>query len=106
MAGTWGGVFNPGASHNPFIAKLAEVRAALPQVEAEIVPYAVKSHVPGEGGTVRIVERKLAQDEGPRPDSAPDKLAKLKPAFGGSVTAATVALTLWARRGTRVEYVH
>ncbi len=23
MAGTWGGVFNPGASHNPFIAKLA-----------------------------------------------------------------------------------
>ncbi|MDD3674936.1 acetyl-CoA C-acyltransferase [Thauera propionica] len=59
------------------------------QFEAEIVPYAVKSHVPGEGGTVRIVERMLAQDEGPRPDSALDKLAKLKPVFAarGSVTA-------------------
>jgi acetyl-CoA acyltransferase len=59
------------------------------QFEAEIVPYAVKSHVPGEGGTVRIVERTLAQDEGPRPDSALDKLAKLKPVFAarGSVTA-------------------
>jgi acetyl-CoA acyltransferase len=45
--------------------------------------------VPGEGGTVRIVERMLAQDEGPRPDSALDKLAKLKPVFAarGSVTA-------------------
>ncbi len=59
------------------------------QFAAEIVPYAVKSHVPGEGGTVRIVERVLTQDEGPRSDSATDKLARLKPVFAarGSVTA-------------------
>ena len=56
---------------------------------AEIVPYQVRSYLPGDGGTVRIVERTLAQDEGPRPDSALDKLAKLKPVFAarGSVTA-------------------
>ena len=59
------------------------------QFDAEIMPYAVKSWLPGEGGTVRIAERVLSQDEGPRPDSTPATLAKLKPVFAarGSVTA-------------------
>ena len=59
------------------------------QFDAEILPYAVKSYLPGEGGTVRIAERLLSRDEGPRPDSTPESLAKLKPVFAarGSVTA-------------------
>ena len=56
---------------------------------AELAPYAVRAHVPGEGGTVRIVERVIEHDEGPRPDASLDRLAKLKPVFAarGSVTA-------------------
>ncbi len=56
---------------------------------AEIAPYAVKSYAPGADGTVRIAERVVEHDEGPRPDAAVDKLAKLKPVFAarGSVTA-------------------
>ena len=60
----------------------------------EILPYVVKSYAPGADGTVRIAERVVEHDEGPRPDAATDKLAKLKPVFrngqfGGSVTAGT-----------------
>ena len=56
---------------------------------SEIVPYAVQSHVPGGDGAVRISERVLEHDEGPRPDSAVEKLGKLRPVFSarGSVTA-------------------
>ena len=59
------------------------------QFAAEIAPYAVKSYAPGADGTVRIAERVVEHDEGPRPDAAVDKLAKLKPVFAarGSVTA-------------------
>ncbi|HHW65787.1 MAG TPA: acetyl-CoA C-acyltransferase [Rhodocyclaceae bacterium] len=55
----------------------------------EILPYAVKSYAPGADGTVRITERLVEHDEGPRPDAAADTLAKLKPVFAarGSVTA-------------------
>ncbi len=55
----------------------------------EILPYTVKSYAPGTDGTVRIAERVVENDEGPRPDAAADKLAKLKPVFAarGSVTA-------------------
>ena len=55
----------------------------------ELLPYAVKSHAPGADGTVRITERLVEHDEGPRPDAAADTLAKLKPVFAarGSVTA-------------------
>lgn len=55
----------------------------------EILPYVVKSYAPGADGTVRIAERVVEHDEGPRPDAAADKLAKLKPVFAarGSVTA-------------------
>jgi acetyl-CoA acyltransferase len=56
---------------------------------AEISPYAVQSHLPGEGGSVRIAERVFEHDEGPRADAGMDRLAKLKPVFAarGSVTA-------------------
>ena len=55
----------------------------------EILPYAVKSYAPGADGTVRITERLVEHDEGPRPDAAADTLGKLKPVFAarGSVTA-------------------
>ncbi|HJV25263.1 MAG TPA: acetyl-CoA C-acyltransferase [Aromatoleum sp.] len=55
----------------------------------EITPYMVRTHVPGEGGTVRVVERLADTDEGPRPDASLEGLAKLKPVFAarGSVTA-------------------
>ena len=56
---------------------------------AEIAPYTARLHVPGENGTVRIVEQVVDTDEGPRADSTIEKLAKLKPVFAarGSVTA-------------------
>ena len=59
------------------------------QFADEISPYAVQSYLPGEGGSVRTAERVLANDEGPRPDAAMERLAKLKPVFAarGSVTA-------------------
>ena len=55
----------------------------------EILPYAVKSYAPGADGMVRITERLVEHDEGPRPDAAADKLGKLRPVFAarGSVTA-------------------
>ena len=55
----------------------------------EIAPYAVRAHVPGEAGTVRLVERVLENDEGPRADASLERLAKLRPVFAarGSVTA-------------------
>uniref|UniRef100_A0ABX1N6E9 acetyl-CoA C-acyltransferase n=1 Tax=Aromatoleum buckelii TaxID=200254 RepID=A0ABX1N6E9_9RHOO len=56
---------------------------------AEITPYTVRTHLPGDGGAVRVVERVRDTDEGPRPDASLDALAKLKPVFAarGSVTA-------------------
>jgi len=55
----------------------------------EIVPYPVRAHLPGEGGTLRIAERLVEDDEGPRADASAESLAKLKPVFAarGSVTA-------------------
>ncbi|MBN9696025.1 MAG: acetyl-CoA C-acyltransferase [Zoogloea sp.] len=55
----------------------------------EISPYTVTTHLPGEGGTVRVVERVCDTDEGPRADASMQSLAKLKPVFAarGSVTA-------------------
>jgi acetyl-CoA acyltransferase len=58
--------------------------------KAEISPYPLREHLPDlASGNVRIRERVVDTDEGPRPDSALDKLAKLKPVFHarGSVTA-------------------
>ncbi|KAB2966175.1 acetyl-CoA C-acetyltransferase [Zoogloea sp.] len=55
----------------------------------EISPYTVTTHLPGEGGTVRVVERVCDTDEGPRADASMQSLGKLKPVFAarGSVTA-------------------
>ncbi len=58
--------------------------------KAEISPYTVRASLPDlASGVVRLSERLVEHDEGPRPDSAIDKLAKLKPVFHarGSVTA-------------------
>ncbi|NMG43163.1 acetyl-CoA C-acyltransferase [Aromatoleum toluvorans] len=55
----------------------------------EITPYHVRTHVPGEGGVVRVIEHVADTDEGPRADASLEALAKLKPVFAarGSVTA-------------------
>jgi acetyl-CoA acyltransferase len=55
----------------------------------EITPYTVRTHVPGEGGTVRMSERICDTDEGPRGDATVQSLGKLRPVFAarGSVTA-------------------
>ena len=58
--------------------------------KAEITPYTIRESLPDlASGEIRIRERIVDTDEGPRPDSALDKLAKLKPVFHarGSVTA-------------------
>jgi len=58
--------------------------------KAEISPYAVKAHVPDlKRGEVKVKEYLADTDEGPRPDSSLERLAKLKPVFAarGSVTA-------------------
>jgi acetyl-CoA acyltransferase len=57
--------------------------------DAEILPYTVKERVPGADATVRVVEHTVRQDEGPRPGTNLDTLAKLRPVFAarGSVTA-------------------
>ncbi len=73
------------ASHQKAVAAIAAGH-----FKAEISPYAVKAHVPNlRSGEVTIKEYVADTDEGPRPDSALDKLAKLKPVFAarGSVTA-------------------
>ncbi len=56
---------------------------------AEILPYAVESRLPGEGGIVRMTEGIVEHDEGPRADATAETLAKLRPVFAarGSVTA-------------------
>ena len=58
--------------------------------KAEISPYAVKAHVPDlKTGEVRVNNYLADTDEGPRPDSSLERLAKLRPVFAarGSVTA-------------------
>jgi acetyl-CoA acyltransferase len=74
---------------------LASHQRALAAIEngdfkSEITPYNVVSHLPTPGSNVVAVREALvSQDEGPRPDTSAEGLAKLKPVFrmGGSVTA-------------------
>ena len=73
------------ASHQKAVAAIAAGH-----FNAEITPFTVQSHVPDlRSGAVRIVERRVGQDEGPRPQTTPESLAKLRPVFSvrGSVTA-------------------
>ncbi|MEW8293533.1 MAG: acetyl-CoA C-acyltransferase [Candidatus Thiodiazotropha sp.] len=57
--------------------------------DREILPYTVQQHLPDEGNAIRLVEKPVSADEGPRADSTPEGLAKLRPVFAakGSVTA-------------------
>ncbi|MEJ2654934.1 MAG: acetyl-CoA C-acyltransferase [Acidihalobacter sp.] len=63
--------------------------------DAEIAPFTVVSHQPGEDGTVRLAETVVKQDEGPRRDTSAEVLARLPPAFAqsGSVTAGNSSQT-------------
>ena len=56
----------------------------------EVVPYALNEHLPDLAAReVRVNAREVVNDEGPRRDTSPEALAKLRPAFSvkGSVTA-------------------
>ena len=77
---------------------LASHRKALAAINAgefkdEISPYEVVAHVPDlAGNTVQLKKRVVDTDEGPRPDTTIEGLAKLRPVFrngqfGGTVTA-------------------
>jgi acetyl-CoA acyltransferase len=62
----------------------------------EITPYTVRERVPDlENGVIAERPRKVLDDEGPRPGTTTEILAKLKPAFaaGGSVTAGNSSQT-------------
>ncbi|BBH52077.1 acetyl-CoA C-acyltransferase [Fluviispira sanaruensis] len=55
----------------------------------EILPYQVSENSPGSVGEIIRLNKLIVNDEGPRPDSTLEALAKLKPVFAarGSVTA-------------------
>jgi len=57
----------------------------------EIRPVTVTSRVPGPDGTVQVRETVVDTDEGPRRDTTPEALAKLRTVFDakGTVTAGT-----------------
>ncbi|MFN4003530.1 MAG: acetyl-CoA C-acyltransferase [Hylemonella sp.] len=62
----------------------------------EITPYEVIERTPDlQTGEVRVSKRTVSLDEGPRPDTTPEALAKLKPVFAarGSVTAGNSSQT-------------
>jgi acetyl-CoA acyltransferase len=62
----------------------------------EITPYGVTDRVPDlEGQEVKKRQREAAVDEGPRRDTSPEALAKLKPVFAvkGTVTAGNSSQT-------------
>ncbi|GAB3303148.1 acetyl-CoA C-acyltransferase [Luteimonas notoginsengisoli] len=77
---------------------LASHQKALAAIQAgefrdELSPYEVVSHQPDLGGnTIRLKKLLVENDEGPRPDTSSEGLAKLRPVFrnghfGGTVTA-------------------
>jgi acetyl-CoA acyltransferase len=62
----------------------------------EVVPYAINERIPDLATReIRIKAREVVHDEGPRRDTSPEALAKLKPAFAakGSVTAGNSSQT-------------
>jgi acetyl-CoA acyltransferase len=73
------------ASHQKAVAAMAAGH-----FNAEITPFLVRNHVPDlRSGVVRVAECLVGQDEGPRPQTTLETLAKLRPVFAaqGSVTA-------------------
>ncbi|MDD4979308.1 MAG: acetyl-CoA C-acyltransferase [Gallionella sp.] len=72
-------------SHQRAIAAIAKG-----EFKDEISPYEIADHVPDlERREVRIAQRNVSQDEGPRADTSLEALAKLRTVFAqkGSVTA-------------------
>ena len=65
------------------------------EFDAEIAPVTVPERSPADGGKVAVREKAVARDEGPRPDTSLEGLAKLKPVFAakGSVTAGNSSQT-------------
>jgi acetyl-CoA acyltransferase len=61
----------------------------------EITPLVFKVAVPANGGPASVRDVTFAQDEGPRRDTSPEALAKLRPAFHatGTVTAGNSSQT-------------
>jgi acetyl-CoA acyltransferase len=78
------------ASHQKAIAAMQAG-----EFRSEISPYEVMSHVPDlAGNTIQLRKLLVENDEGPRPDTSLEGLAKLRtvfrnPQFGGTVTAGT-----------------
>ena len=78
------------ASHQKAIAAIAAG-----EFRDEISPYEVLSHSPNlAGNTIQLRKLLVENDEGPRPDTTLEGLAKLRtvfrnPQFGGTVTAGT-----------------
>ena len=78
------------ASHQKDIAAIAAG-----EFRDEISPYEVLSHSPNlAGNTIQLRKLLVENDEGPRPDTTLEGLAKLRtvfrnPQFGGTVTAGT-----------------
>ena len=76
------------ASHQKALAAIAAG-----EFGDEISPYEVLSHLPDlAGNTIQLKKRLVDTDEGPRPDTSIEGLARLRPVFrngqfGGSVTA-------------------
>ena len=76
------------ASHQKALAAIANG-----EFKDEISPYQVTARIPDlAGNAIRLHEALVENDEGPRPDTTLDGLAKLKPVFrngqfGGTVTA-------------------
>ena len=64
------------ASHQRALAAIANG-----EFKREITPYNVVSRVPAAGNVVALREALVSQDEGPRPDTSAEGLAKLKPVF-------------------------
>ena len=73
---------------------LAAQKAGL--FDDDIVPITVKeTYFDAEAGKKKTREYTVTQDEGPRPDTTPEALARLRPVFaaGGSVTAGNSSQT-------------
>ena len=71
------------SSHEKALAAISGGR-----FEAEIAPYTVTAQLVGTHGSPRTVETVCSTDEGPRPGTSRESLAKLRPVFSarGSVT--------------------
>ncbi|SFC32806.1 acetyl-CoA acyltransferase [Parapedobacter composti] len=77
-------------SHQKAIAAIKDGR-----LKAGVVPITIRENYLKDGKNIETREYTVDTDEGPRPDTSPEALAKLKPVFaaGGSVTAGNSSQT-------------